>query len=324
MVARQARCALTDPMRTRETLFRGVLPVLETPFTSHGATDHASFSNLVRHLVGVGVTGLMFPGFASEFAKLDRVERHELGEILIAETRRTDCASVLSITDHSTSLAVADAEWAADLGADALNLLPPFFLAPSRGEVIAHISAVLAAVPHTPVILQLAPALTGSAPSEAEVVALAHDYSNLLAVKVETVPPGRTVSNFGQLTPKMPCLVGYAGLFLPDALRRGATGVQPGCSFAEIYRDLWTAWTAGEEAVFEQMYRRLAPYLIQWMQHPELMVQIEKTISLQRGLIDSDVCRRPAYQLDEYEMATVRRFLADFSTELTIRNRPGE
>ena len=51
-------------------VFRGVLPVLETPFTRDGGVDAAGFERVVRHVVPHRLTRMMFPGFASEFAKL--------------------------------------------------------------------------------------------------------------------------------------------------------------------------------------------------------------------------------------------------------------
>ncbi|WP_375407129.1 dihydrodipicolinate synthase family protein [uncultured Amnibacterium sp.] len=300
-------------------VFHGVLPVLETPFTPADDVDFAGFERLAAHLAATPVSGLMFPGFASEFMKLSRDERHELGLLVIAAARdRPGVASVLSVPDHATRIAVEEAEWAVANGADALNLLPPSFLNPSRSEVIAHLAAVLASVPATPVIVQLAPGLTGASFAPDDLAALAARFPNLAAVKVEAVPPGRMVSRFGGLQPRLPCLVGYGGLYLPDALVRGAVGVQPGCSAVEVYHLLWALWTAGDHDGFHGLHRRMAPYLLEWMQHVEFMVQVEKTISVRRGLIASDRCRAPGYRLDAEELAGVDRFLGEFADELAL------
>ena len=299
------------------SVFGGVIPVLETPFTQDGDVDFASFERLVDHVSSLSIAGMMFPGFASEFSKLSSRERHALGLLVVQGARSRSVASVLSVPDHATRFAVREAEWAAAHGATALNLLPPSFLSPAPSEIRAHIAAVLSAVPQTPVIVQLAPGLTGSALPAADLVALAEQHENLQAIKVENVPPGRTVSLFGQLVPQLPCLVGYAGLYLPDSALRGAAGVQPGCSFVELYVLLWSHWTTGDTERFTALHRRIAPYLLEWMQHAELIVQVEKTISMRRGLIASDFCRRPGYQLDHHEEASIDRFLAEFHAELT-------
>ncbi|MFJ2740263.1 dihydrodipicolinate synthase family protein [Streptomyces sp. NPDC087440] len=96
--------------------------------------------------------------------KLDLVERELLTTLLLECTRRrTDVAAVVSVPDHATRHAVAQALRAAELGADALNLLPPHFLGPSRDAVPAHVRAVLTAMDPLPVVVQYAPAQTGTA-----------------------------------------------------------------------------------------------------------------------------------------------------------------
>jgi len=185
----------------------------------------------------------MFPGFVSEFAKLGRDKRRDLGRMFVTGTiGRSGVQSVLSVPDHATRVAGEEAEWAVEQGADGINLLHPFFLSPSRTEILEHLRCILAAVLDTPIIIQLAPGLTGSAIAPDDLVSLADDHNNLAAVKVEAMPPGRTASQFTELEPRLPCLVGFAGLYLPDSLARGAVGLQPGCSSIELYHRLWTLW----------------------------------------------------------------------------------
>jgi len=103
---------------------------------------------------------------------------------------------------------------------------------------------------------------------------------------------------------------------MPDALRRGAVGVQPGCSFTELYVELWRRHVTGETEGFEDLYRSMLPYLTYWMQHVELVIQAEKTILHRRGIIEHDGCRGPGWQLDDGESAMIDRFLDRFAQML--------
>lgn len=116
--------------------------------------------------------------------------------------------------------------------------------------------------------------------------------------------------------PRLPSLVGYGGLHLIDALRRGAAGVQPGCSFTEVYQRIWRLWQDGDEAAAEALHTRLLPYLTYWMQDVPLIVRVEKVIAHRRGLIRSDHCRAPDRRLDPCELEAVERFLNGFSDVL--------
>jgi dihydrodipicolinate synthase/N-acetylneuraminate lyase len=296
---------------------RGVVPVLATPFQSDGQVDYTGFRRVVSHAASAGVQGVMFPGFASEFHKLADRERWKLTELMVeGASSRPHVAAVVSVPDHATVLAVEAARRAVRAGADAINILPPHFLRPSAAEVRAHLEAVIEAVAPTPVIVQLAPDLTGSALSVDTLTDLHRALPNFQVVKVETNPAGPTVSALVALDPPLASLVGYAGLHMLDAAARGAGGVQPGSSFVEIYVAIWKAWSAGDEAAATHLHRRLLPYLTYWMQDLELIVQVEKTISVRRGLIDSEHCRRPRRALDHMESQSVDRFMNEFVAEL--------
>jgi 4-hydroxy-tetrahydrodipicolinate synthase len=311
---------VTDPATSTRTvdLLRGVSPVLEVPFHDDESVDYDGFASVVDHALGTGVTSVMFPGFASEFHKLADDERVLLRERLLARTRdRADVAAIIAVQDHATVVAVRRAREAVAAGADAINLLPPYLLGPSRASVRQHVRAVLSAVAPTPVVLQYAPAQTGTS-LDAEVIAsIAAAHPNLVAVKVESTPPGALIAALAMAEPSLPSLVGYAGLQLPDALRRGAVGVQPGCSFTELYVLFWRLWMGGDEQAALALHRRMLPFLSYWMQSVELIVAAEKLISLRRGLTRTARCRAPAHALDDDEITFVDAFLQEFATELT-------
>ncbi|WP_283134583.1 dihydrodipicolinate synthase family protein [Rhizohabitans arisaemae] len=295
-------------------LVRGVSPVLAVPFTDTGDVDVAGFHRVVDYVLGTGVTSAMFPGFASEYYKLTEDERRELTGILLSRTAgRDDFAAIVAVQDHTTRMAVARAREVVDAGADLINLLAPHFLNPSRRSQIEHITAVLAAVAPTPVVLQYAPAETGSSLDAATVAGLVAAHPNLRLVKVESSPPGRLIAELAALDPPVTALEGYAGVQLPDAWRRGAVGTQPGCSFTEIYVEIWRRLSTGDEAGGEDLHRRLLPYISYWMLDTELIIAAEKQISFRRGLIASPYCRKPAHVLDAEELRRIEVFLTEFA-----------
>jgi len=256
----------------------------------------------------------MFPGFASEFYKLTDAERERLVEVLIEETRDAPepVTAVISIPDHATSVAVDRARRAVEAGADLINLLPPSAHGPSSAQVRKHLHAVLAAIAPTPAIFQYAPAQTGVTLDPATIAAIADTDPNLVQVKVESTPPGQLITALREAAPLMSCVVGYAGLQLPDGLRRGAVGVQPGSSFPELYLLIWERWAGGDTDGAERVHTRLLPYLSYWMQSVELIIAVEKEISYRRGVIATPTCRAPFRELDAEETRTIDRFLEEF------------
>jgi dihydrodipicolinate synthase/N-acetylneuraminate lyase len=296
----------------------GVIPVLEVPFTTAEAPDLDGFRRVIAQQVAAGVHGVMFPGFASEFHKLSGVERRELTAVLLAELAGQDAPpAIISISDHAVEVARREAVAAVEAGANAINLLPPFLFGPSRAAILDHLATVLDAVAPTPVVIQHAPAQTGGALLAGDLADLARDHPNLAAIKVESQPPGKLISALLDQDPALPSLVGYAGLHAIDALDRGAVGIQPGCSFPELYVELHARFTRGDRDGAEDLHGSLLPYLSAWMQHVELIVAVEKEISVARGWFPSATVRRPGWELDRREHARIDRFLDEFSAWLT-------
>ncbi|AYY13159.1 dihydrodipicolinate synthase family protein [Actinobacteria bacterium YIM 96077] len=296
---------------------RGISPVLLTPFTDDGGIDESGFVRVADHVLSLGVGSVMFPGFASEMLALSEHERDTLTHLLVDRAARYPGATVIaSVPDHATWHATRRTASLVEAGVGALNLLPPHQLGPPGDAVMAHIEAVLAAASPVPVILQYAPVQTGTVLDVGTVSALAARHPNLVAVKVESQPPGRTVAALLGASPPLPSLVGYGGVQMLDALTRGAVGVQPGCSFTELYLAVWAHREAGDHAAARELHTRMLPYLSYWMQDVGLIVAAEKLIAHRRGLIRSEHCRAPARQLDDVERDMVELFCTEFADTL--------
>jgi dihydrodipicolinate synthase/N-acetylneuraminate lyase len=291
----------------------GIVPIVAAPFTGSGTLDEDSFQSLIRHLIGTNASALTLFGLATEFYKLTDNDRLRMQTLLLAETCRSESvAGIISITEHSWEVASQRARDAEARGADALMLLPPFFLAPSEDAILEHLKRVIGSV-KIPVIVQYAPVQTGVRIAPDVFLQLRDALPNADFIKVETQPPGRYVTQLMERSQgKLKSLVGYAGVQMPDVLRRGAVGIQPGCSFTEIYVELWRRWL-NDRSAFQLLHNKLLPYINYWMQGVELIVRVEKLILKKRAIIASDYCRSPSYQLDDLEQAQVDQFINEFS-----------
>jgi len=291
----------------------GIVPIVAATFTNSGSLDEDSFQSLIRHLLKTGASALTLFGLATEFYKLADNDRARMQALLLTETSLSDTiAGIISITDHSWEVASQRACDAEAQGADALMLLPPYFLGPSEDAILDHLKRVISSV-EIPVIIQYAPVQTGVKISP-EVFLKLHDaLPNAEFVKVEAQPPGRYVSQLVERSQgRLKSLVGYAGVQMPDVLARGAVGIQPGCSFTEIYMELWRLWQADKTA-FLVLHNKLLPYINYWMQGVELIIKAEKVILKRRGIIASDYCRSPSYALDKREQTQIEQFMSDFA-----------
>jgi 2-keto-3-deoxy-L-arabinonate dehydratase len=98
---------------------------------------------LVQHLRESDLPGFTMFGLASEFYKLSDADRESLVDLAF-EARATGQTTIVSVTAHSWEVAVKEARRAEAAGADALMLLPPFFLGPSEADLRQHVLAARA------------------------------------------------------------------------------------------------------------------------------------------------------------------------------------
>lgn len=289
----------------------GVNPIVAMPFTSQGEIDERSFIRLLEHLATSGANGATLFGIASEFPKLDDSERDRLAQLMINTLAGSPLYRAFSVTDHSTEIAIKRATRYQALGADALMLLPPFFLSPSPQAIQEHIFAVLEAV-DIPVMVQYAPGETGLPITPEQLATVAERYPHAV-FKIECNPPVEYTREFLRHAPQANVLNGYAGLYMLQMLEAGGKGVMPGCSFTEVYVRIYRHWQAREIQQAKALHQQLLPFIQRWMSHCEYIIQVEKTLLMQRGIIASDYCRRPGWALDTDDRQAITQLIHDFN-----------
>lgn len=279
----------------------GIIPVLVTPFTERGEVDVESFDQQVEDGVSARVNGLAMFGLASEYYKLSATERTMLTGKLVRRTAGR-VPVVISVTNHATELAVEEARAAEALGADAVMVLPPFFLHPALDQVLRHLDAVAAAV-GVPVVVQYAPLQTGMNVDSGTFAALHKRSPNITHIKVDLLPSGPTVSALRQASQGcLGTLTGYMGLDLPEARARGADGCMPTLSVGRALQRVFESLSSDPEKGRELHYR-LLPLLQFMMQSVEMLIACEKFLLLRRGIIASAYCRHPSAVLDSHQAA---------------------
>src|SRR5215207_4022772 len=294
---------------------RGCYPILATPFLPDGEIDVNSVVRLVRHLKTCGLPGFTMFGLASEFYKLSDADRETLIEAAF-EARTPDQITIVSVTAHSHEGAVKQARRAEEAGAEALMLLPPFFLGPSEDDIGRHVLEVAGAT-SLPIMVQYAPAQTGVRMTAESFLELNRQAPNILYVKVESAPPGPLISAITDGSAgTIKCLVGYGGLQLVDGLLRGAVGVQPASGVADYYPHILRAFGDGDLEEAYALHADLLPLVNLLMQAIEPLNRLEKIVLKKRGIIDHDYCRSASYEPDDLMLAELDRFIGRIARRL--------
>ncbi len=279
---------------------KGICPIIATPFTDGGAVDYDSLKNLIVALSAGGCHALTLFGIAGEYYKLTDEEQDRMARLTADECRRLGTPSIMSVTKHSTEVAVEYAKKLEAIGADCLMLLPPFFLKPAGEELYQHMLRVCRAV-DIPVMIQYAPEQTGVAIAPSVFERLSAEAPNAVYYKIECKPSGKYVSTMlaGE-NKNLKIFVGNAGYQMIEAFDRGAVGLMPGCSMYDVYLKAYNAYMAGDRAEAKRLHAALLEILNHIRQNVEMIIYFEKQILKRRGLIESGFCRVPSFSSDRY------------------------
>ncbi len=282
------------------TDIKGICPIIAAPFSENGEVDYKSLDKLVKHLIGGGCHAVTLFGIAGEYYKLDDSEKQKMLETTVNAAREAGGKTIVSVTDHATEVAVKTAKRFEEAGADCLMLLPPFFLKPGANYLYEHMKAVANAV-KIPIMVQYAPEQTGVGIAPEVFVKLGNECPNIIYYKIECKPAGPYVTNLMKLTDgQMKIFVGNAGFQLIECMDRGAIGAMPGCSMYDVYLDIYNKYVNGDREGAIEVHNKLLPMLNHIRQNVEQIISFEKRILKRRGIIESDYCRKPSYNTDEY------------------------
>jgi len=168
-------------------MFSGSIPALVTPF-SGGRVAGDTFAEFVEWQIAEGSNALVPCGTTGEVATLTADEHREL----IAHTVQVTKGRVPVIAGcgtYSTAASIERTRAAADVGADAVLVVVPYYNKPSQAGLSAHFLAIADASP-LPIVVYNVPART-VADISVETLAEIAQHPRIVAVKDATGNLGR-------------------------------------------------------------------------------------------------------------------------------------
>jgi 4-hydroxy-tetrahydrodipicolinate synthase len=282
--------------------FRGVHPIVPTPFLADGAVDLESVDRLIDHLVAAGVDGVAILGFMGESHKLTGSERRSV--IMRAVARAASRIVVwVGVRAFGTAGTIEQVQEAESLGADAAFVAP---IAPGTPAVLERHYRDVAAATGIPIAIHDYPSEFGIVIPADLIARLANDGVTPY-LKAEDPPvlvkqrrvlagaPGR-IGIFG----------GLGGQWVYEELANGAAGVMTGLAFPEVLVDIYRRHAAGDADGAAAVFDRALP-LIRYEFQPGIGVALRKHVFVRRGVFETATVRPPHPVVDD---ATLREFEA--------------
>jgi 4-hydroxy-tetrahydrodipicolinate synthase len=191
-----------------------------TPFDEAGAVDHQRARALARHLAEQGSDTLVVAGTTGESPTLDDQEKLALFKTVIDAVGEKQTRVVAGTGTYDTSHSVELTRRAAELGADGVLAVTPYYNKPSQGGLIAHFTAI--ADVGLPVMLYNIPGRTSRIIEVDTLVELA-SHPHIVAV-MDAVMDLEFTSSTINLLPSFAVYSGQDSLTLP-MMSVGAVGV---------------------------------------------------------------------------------------------------
>jgi 4-hydroxy-tetrahydrodipicolinate synthase len=280
-----------------------ILTAMVTPFDSHGTVREDATRRLARHLTEHGSDGIVVAGTTGEAPTLDDAEKLRLMEIVVDEVG--DSATVVAGTgSNDTAHSVQLTRQAAERGVDAVLVVTPYYNKPNRRGLIEHFRAVAAAT-ELPVLLYNIPARC-VINLDPDLLAELGRIDNVVGVKQansDMEQARRVIEDAGLLL--------YAGddnLLGPFAEIGGAGGITVSSHLVgDRMKELYEAARAGDlersratDRELQDVYRTLfiAPA-------PATVKAALELLGIEAGGV-----RLPLVEVDDFELAEVRRMVA--------------
>ena len=311
-----------------KTPLRGIVPPVVTPLLDRDTLDAAGLERVLEHIISGGVSGLFLLGTTGEAQSLSYRLRRELIDRVCRQVAGR-VPMLVGITDTAFVESLQLARHAADAGADAVVLAPPYYLPLGQPELQEYLDHLIAELP-LPLFLYNFPALT-KVTIELDTVRRAMDHPRVVGIKDSSgnMIYFKRLAELARARADWTVLIGPEDL-LSDALFAGGHGgVNGGANvFPALYVELCRAAEAGElERVRDLQSRvlRVSACLYQVGRHPSAVIKGIKCALSYFGLC-SDRMAEPFQHFRAEERQCIEQSLAELSEvarNIGVKNQAG-
>ena len=233
----------------------GIIPPMVTPLLDRDTLDVTGLKRLIEHILGGGVHGLFILGTTGETPSLSHRLRHELIERVCAQVGGR-APVLVGITDTSFVESVELGRKAAQAGAQALVLAPPYYFSAGQPELLEYLGHLLPELP-LPLFLYNTPNRPRPA-FEPQTVRAAADMPGIAGLKDSST--NMIYFHHVQLIledrPEFTLLMGPEQLLADSVLLGAHGGVCGGANLLpRLYVDLYEAARARDLARVEPLHR---------------------------------------------------------------------
>jgi dihydrodipicolinate synthase/N-acetylneuraminate lyase len=294
---------------------RGIIPPLITPLRDRDTLDIGGLERLIEHVLEGGVHGVFILGTSGEGPSLSyRLRRDLIDRVCRQVVQRVPV--LVAITDTAFVESVILARHAADCGASAVVLAPPYYMPEGQPELREYLERLLPEMP-LPLLLYNMPPLT-KVPLEIDTIRWAMDQPGIVGLKdssSDMVYFHRVVERLEHRA-DWTLLTGPEELLVESVLLGGHGGVNGGANiFPRLYVGTYEAARDGNLPKAREGHnriRRLSERLYHVGQHPSTVIKGMKSALSCIGICN-DFMAEPFSRFRKPERDRIRAALEELS-----------
>ena len=282
---------------------KGIVSVVQTPFTGAGQIDFDSLHCLVEDAMTAGVDGLLAPVVASEVAFLSPSERRQI-LTRILHIASTKVPVIAGASDNNAANCRSFAGWAAEHGAAACLVAVPEELYRQPDKIIPFFQQVSQGIDLSMIVQDFE--FNGPGMTLEMIHALKKEIPSMAGIKVETTPAGPKYTEVREaLGDDFFIAGGWAVPQFIEALDRGVDAMIPESSMIRVYKLIQRYYEQGERDRAMTLFHRLLPILAFTNQDVGNYILFFKHLLVRKGIFRTVRMRYPAPAWDRYSLRVV-------------------
>lgn len=296
----------------------GIIPPMITPLRDRDELDIPGLERLIERIISGGVSGLFILGTTGEGPSLSYRLRSELIQRVCKQVGQR-VPVLVGITDTAFVESVNVARAAAEFGADALVVAPPYYLPEAQPELQEYLNHLVPELP-LPLYIYNMPALT-KVHFELETVRRAMDEPRIIGLKDSSGDLNyfkQAAELIKQHRPDWPLLIGPEEKLFDSLQIGGNGGVSGGANlFPKLYVKVVEAHRAGDFVRAQELQKqiqRISDSFYRIGKHSSSIIKGIKCALACLGVCD-DFMAEPFHRFRADERALVQRRLAEIEAE---------
>ena len=271
---------------------RGIVTVLNTPFTKENTIDFAALKINVLDALEAGVAGILVPAMAAEVYKLSPIERKRM-LALVLETVDDKIPVIGGAGEKDLSKSKALPKTYLNLGCKNVLFQIPFV---DEQQFRNHFME-MAELDSEMIMLQDWDA-TGYGLSDELICNLFEEVAAFRCLKIETIPAGPKYSRILELTnEKLNVSGGWAVSQMMEGLHRGVHAFLP-TGMHYIYTTIYRLFDSGKSMEAEALFEKVIPVLAFSNQHLDISIHFFKRLLYRQGIYNTPNVRNPILPFD--------------------------